>query len=198
MSHSRRYNKLKSRIKALELHFLPQPKLSGNYTVKETDFTKAYVILVHAEIETYFEEVAKHKAQVTLAKWRSDRRKSNCLLSVMSFMTPEIQWENDDHKNCLEYRINKSVSHYISILDRNNGIKANNIFSMLLPLGIEERELDPTWLIDMDSFGGARGNFAHSSHSVQLQIDPTTEKDRINNQILPIIANVDTLIRKLW
>lgn len=192
MSYSRRLNKLLSRLIHLEKNLLPTLRVSGNYSQKETDLIRAYVILAHAEIEAYFEDVAKEKAQKSLQKWRGSRKKSNCLLSIVSFMSHELKWEKGAS---LEYRVNRTTSHYINLLDENNGVKRKNLLSILLPLSIQEDQLDPTWLIVMDNFGGRRGDFAHSSHSVQTQIDMSTEKNRINNQILPIIKDIDLIIK---
>lgn len=200
MPHSRRYNKLQSRIKAIERHLLPAIKVSGNYTNKESDQIRSYVMLVHAEIESYFEDVSKDKARNSLNLWSNTRQKSNCLLSIMAFCTVELGWDkiqNENDKNSLSYRINRTVNHYIESLEDNHGVKTKNIKKMLLPLGVEDTEFDQTWLIVMDNFGRDRGELAHTTHSVQYQIDPQTEKTRVNFHIMREIERLDNIIRGL-
>jgi len=199
MAHSLRHKKLLSRISELEKNLLPNPKLNGDYTKKESDLIRSYVLLSHAEIESYFEDIAESKVQKALFYWISSRKKSNCLLSIMAFCSEEINWGKiqKTNKEKLDFRINKVTNHFLNKLNNNHGIKSENILNILLPIGIESHELDQTWLNTMDNFGSKRGQFAHMSSSVQSQIDLVTEKNNINKSILPEIENIDLLVKKI-
>lgn len=197
MANSNRHNKLLSRISAIERNLLPIVKISGNYTKKESDQIRSYVILVHAEIEAYFEDMASEKAKKALDLWKTTRRKSNCLLSIMTFCAKDIIWDNRPDKHIIESRINKTVIHYLNLLGKNHGVKSKNIRKILLPLGVEESEFDQTWLNIMDDFGKKRGSFAHTTHSVQSQIDLHTEKNRVDVQIIPEITRLDEIIKNI-
>ncbi|MHA8106296.1 HEPN domain-containing protein [Aquirufa sp. 5-AUSEE-100C1] len=199
MANSERYNKLLSRISQLECNLLPAPKINGNYTKKESDMIRSYVLLSHAEIESYFEDIADSKVRKALSEWMSKRTKSNCLLAIMSYCTEEINWNNlkKTDKDKLDYRISLVTRHYLNKLIGNHGIKSTNLLSILLPIGIESSEIDPSWLNTMDNFGSKRGQFAHTSSSVQSQIDLVTEKNNLNNSILPEIRNIDILVKKI-
>ena len=194
---SRRYNNLINRIKFIENNLLPAIRMNGNYTKKESDLIRSYVLLVHAEIEAYFEDIATEKAKKSLDDWKTSRKKSNCLLSIIAFIGDELNWKNKPNIHELNARVNRVVSHYIISLNNNHGIKESNIFDILLPLGIEINQIDPTWLTTMDSFGSFRGKLAHTTHSVQAQIDLVTENNRINHQIIPEIEVLDDLIKRL-
>lgn len=197
MANSARHNKLTSRISFIESKLLPPIKLSGNYTKKESDLVRSYVLLAHAEIESYFEDIASEIVTRSLQAWITSRRRSACLLSIMTFCGEEIKWENRNEKNKIETRIRVTAAHYINLLKSNHGVKSKNILNILLPIGVEESSLDQTWLTIMDEFGKKRGSFAHSSHSVQAQIDLKTEKDRINLYILPEIEELDLLLKRI-
>ena len=197
MANSSRYNKLLSRISAIERNLLPAVKISGNYTKKESDQIRSYVILVHAEIEAYFEDIASEKVKKSLELWRTTRRKSNCLLSIMAFCAKDIIWDTKPDRHSIESRINKTVIHYLNLLGKNHGVKSKNIRKVLLPLGVEENEFDQTWLNIMDDFGKKRGSFAHTTHSVQSQIDLQTEKNRVDVQIIPEIKRLDEIIKNI-
>ncbi len=199
MANTRRHKNLLSRIAFLESNLLPAVKLTGNYTKKESDMIRGYLLLCHAEIESFFEEVAKSKVQDALNLWRTTRSKSHCLLAVMSFCTEEINWDRVkvEDKEKFDFRVNKVVQHYINKLNSNHGIKSKNIKNILLPIGIEESQLDPVWMSIMDNFGGRRGIIAHLGVSAQTQIDLVTERNNINNNVLPEIANLDILIKGL-
>jgi len=197
MANSRKYNALISRIHFLENTILPNVRISGNYTKKESDLIRSYVLLVHAEIEYYFENVAKDKAVKSLRKWMNNRKKNNCLLAIMAFCSAEINWDKKSkiNKTKLDYRINETVNHYIGRLNNNNGVKAKNIRDILLPIGIEEHELDEAWLSIMDSFGVTRGMIAHNTIGVQRPIDLVIEKNNINQYILREIQRLDELLK---
>ena len=51
--------------------------------------------------------------------------------------------------------------------------------ALLIPIGIEDHQLDPLWLQQMDTFGRARGDAAHQS-IVKYVIDPHTEFVTVN------------------
>ena len=60
MAYSPRLRELLIRIQTLENHFLPTGlkfSSTGQYSPLEEDHGRAYVLLVHAEIEAYFEEI---------------------------------------------------------------------------------------------------------------------------------------------
>jgi hypothetical protein len=199
MAKSRRLRQLISRLNFLEENILPSARVNGNYTKKEQDLIRSYVLLSHAEIEAYIEDKAKDRMSKALADWVRTRKKSSCLKSVLAYTGNEIDFSRDQNAvNNIEHRIQRTVAHYLnSVVDRNHGVKEKNIISMLLPLGIEYGELDQTWLGIMESFGATRGNIAHNTTQVQNQIDRNTELTRIKSQILPELERVDELIRKL-
>lgn len=199
MVNSKRHKQLLSRISQIESNLLPRVRLDGNYTKKESDLIRSYVLLCHAEIESYFEDIAESKVRKALSEWVSIRKKSNCLLSVMAFCVEEINWgkSTNNNKEKVDYRVNKVVSHFLNSLKSNHGIKSVNLCSILLPIGVEYNDLDQAWLNTMDNFGAKRGGFAHTSSTVQAQIDLTTERNNINNSILPGISNIDLLVKGL-
>jgi hypothetical protein len=198
MATSRRLKQLLTRLNFLENNILPAERVDGNYTKREQDLIRSFVLLSHAEIEAYLEDVAKTRVTKSLSDWNSSRVKSNCIKSVVSFIGNELKFENDINSKNIQYRVNKTVAHYMrAVVDKNHGIKEKNILNVLLPLGIEITEIDQTWLSVMESFGSTRGMFAHSSFSVQSSIDRNTELNRLKNQILPELINIDLLIKKI-
>jgi hypothetical protein len=190
MSNSKRYIQLARRISKIETSYLPSVNQSGNYTSKEQDDLRAYLLLIHAEIESFFEEVSEEKVKLAFKKWKISRTKSNVLLSRASFST------NTWSENELEDRINKSLTLYIQKLKKNHGIKEKNILDILLPVGIELNNIDSTWLNTMTSFGQNRGEVAHSTARVQNPLDPLTLKNTVT-LILNEIKLIDETIKKI-
>ncbi|MTB49799.1 hypothetical protein E1J53_0002400 [Lewinella sp. W8] len=176
---------------------MPNTRISGNYSRKEQDMIRSYVLLVHAEIESFFEERAKSKVESEFIKWKNKRKRSNTLLNLVAFLGAEIDWSKKKRtdKDQIQFRLNVLVTHFQNgVVQKNNGIKPDNLFKLLLPTGLEVADFDPTWLIEMENFGKDRGTIAHQPLSVQNTIDKVTEVDRIKNRILPEIAILDRLL----
>lgn len=176
---------------------LPDSKPTGNYTKKEQDRIRGFVVLVHAEIESYIEDRASAKITLELSRWRNNRKRSNCIKAVMAFLSSEISFVNDNNKKSLEHRILRVVSHYLGLVQKNNGIKKKNIYSLLLPIGLEVDNIDPLWLEEMNTFGAFRGEIVHTTHSVQSPIDRDIELNRITNNIMPGLSIIDIDIGNL-
>jgi hypothetical protein len=199
MAQSRRLVQLKKRIAFLEQNILPAERIDGNYSKVERDLIKSYLLLVHAEIEAYFEDKAKEKVSKSLNKWTTLRQKSTCLKSVLAFSGNDINYDklSKTESKSIEFRMNRAVNHFLSLINKNNGVKQNDILNLIIPIGIELSQIDDTWLNIMDAFGSTRGNIAHNSIAVQRQLDRNTERDRVNNQILPEIVRLDELIKRI-
>lgn len=190
MTNSRRFKQLKSRLNVIENTFLPKIKPTGNYTKKEQDQIRAYLLLNHAEIEAYFEEVAENKVKKAFKSWKINKTKSNVLLSLVSFHETKIGEQG------IVDRVNKTLTTYIHNLRQNHGIKEQNILSILLPVGLDIDDIDATWLNTISSFGQNRGEIAHTSATVQQPLDPATIKTTIS-QIMSEIEDIDIKIKQL-
>ena len=122
MANSTRYNKLSRRITVIESSYLPSVNSLGNYSSKEQDDIRAYLLLIHAEIESYFEEISEEKVKKAFLTWQENRKKSNVLLSLVSFSDVVL------NQNEIETRVNKALTHYIAKIKINHVIKEKNIF----------------------------------------------------------------------
>lgn len=188
-------NKIKEIFLSIEV------KSDGSYTERERAMASAYGLLAHAEMEYYFETVAREVVQNVYKKWKSDKIPSHVLMSLAIFMDikeqmPEIVSKgaiDKDKEGLIENRLEKYVSKYIGILASNHGIKETNLLQMLLPLGIHVNEIDTAFLISMDSFGRDRGKIAHNSIKTQTMIDPFTKEKDVTN-ILAEIGKLDDKI----
>lgn len=190
MANSRRYIQFKNRIKAIERNLVPPIKPSGNYTKKEQDQIRSYLLLTHAEIEAYLEDIAESKAKSAFTKWKNARTKSNVLLALITFSKKALKGNN------IENRVHSALTSFIQSLNQNHGIKETNVLAILLPVGIEKSEIDQTWLNTITSFGKDRGEIAHTTAHVQQPLDPITIKTTIQ-QITSEIQTIDEKLLKL-
>lgn len=202
-NQSKHFKDFNKNLDTIEKTFLSMDiKPDGAYNLHELTMARAYGILVHAEIESYFENIAKEIVLKSYNKWILDKKSSHVLMSIAAFSHPkkEIPGNMSNQKvndeGLIEKRLDTCVKKYMGIIDRNHGIKEENLLKILLPLGIHLNDIDNTFLISADSFGHYRGNLAHNSIKTKSLTDPFAKKKEVN-YLLTEIRKLDTKINSL-
>jgi len=185
---------LATRLIALRTHLLPQFTPTGTYTDEELDRTRAFRVLVHAEIESYVEERAWAIVLINVQQWKGDRRPRTVIQSLLSCVIEQRAVEkvyngNSGQVDRIECAVEAAKTAYHSIVERNHGVKGDNILKLVDPLGVVVA--DQTWLSNMDAFGSDRGNTAHrSALSTTQLIDPRSEWSKIK-EIVKGLRKID-------
>ena len=194
---SNRYAQLKARLGDLRrslLSFVPEPAVSAtSYTPQEVDSTRAYIVLAHAEIEAFCEDIIRNK--VDAAKHAYDRhgRVSPVMRKLVSYYVVRKGRSWSDTKAPSTELVNSAAQSHMSALRDNHGIKQSNLEKLLYPVGVLQTQLNATFLAQMDSFGTNRGRHAHSSTTTTSAPDPVTEITTVN-QILIGLLDLDRLL----
>lgn len=196
---------LERRLNELRRHFLPaQFDPTGAYTPRAIDRARSYRLLAHAEIEACIEDLVRGLVTSSYAAWELDRRPRTCLLALVSFYAEKFPPVPETMPATLSRvtpgfmkdRIETARNAYARVVLQNNGVKEKNLLRLLLPIGIQEYELDRTWLATIDSFGSVRGDTAHQSMRAQQPPDPANEL-AIVRQIVTGLRQLDELLAKL-
>lgn len=202
MAKSVRLKELLKRSTELRNHFLPKVlDPLGNYSNRQYDRTRAYKLLCHSEIEAYIEDRARDIASRAVNEWEINSKPSKVVLSLMAFSGMEhgLPPQNRSPRTTnitnqtTTSMLKKTLTSFHRTIKNNNGIKESNLLSLLYPIGIEENDLDPTWVIDMNNFGTQRGEIAHTSIRTQNAIDPIIEL----NTVGLLLRGIESLDRKL-
>lgn len=202
---STHFRTLNKNLKKIEKTFLSMKiKPDGSYNLRELLMARAYGLLVHAEIECYFENIAGEVVQKSYKKWNSDKKPSHVLMSITAFTDIKEKISenvskgkiNKNEEGSIEIRLKEYVKKYMGIIAKNNGIKEADLLKILLPLGIHLNEIDNTFLSSVNSFGHVRGEFAHKSFKTQSLTDPFAKKTEVVN-ILTEIRKLDNKIISL-
>ena len=189
------YNNLCRRINDLGTYYLPtHVDPFARYTRKEKDNIRAYSLLVHAELEYYFENISRNKAMSALNKWLSNHRYNSRILLSLSCFVEHTQ--RVKQKATLEEKLRQIVGVFCETIRNNNGIKETNIKELLLPIGVSEVDLDSTWLNTLNSFGVKRGEFAHTGAAVSIVPNHNDIKRDVQN-ILGDLKALDIVIGAL-
>lgn len=190
MANTNRYKVLKKRIDELGRHLLPNCfSPTGSYPNKVIEIARGYKLLVHAEIESYLEDIATLIVTEALRFWKKKKITSHTLVALLSCY--HCSWNSDNEEIIIKLansrkRLEKNIQEIIdrasaqfnTIIKNNHGIRETNLRKIVLPTGVELQNLDATWLSLMDTFGQQRGEVAHNTKKATSQINP---KDELQN-----------------
>jgi hypothetical protein len=194
MPTPKRLQRLLTRLDKLEEHLLPPVfSLTGRYAPRQRDYTRAFLLLVHAELESYFEDRARNLVTLAQAQYQ---RKGVCT-PVLSRLLVYHQATKDELGSVSPLAVGKAMNYYLDHLDKNHGIKEKNLLTIFLPLGIGHADLDAQLIAACNQLAQKRGQFAHASFKTHQQVDPKTERDNIRKNILPELKNLETRLKKL-
>jgi len=197
---SARYTELSRRLHELHQHLLsflpPPPQSKTSYTHEELDLTRSYIVLAHAEIEAFCEDIALRKARAAKQQFDATGIVTPALRKILSYYIGKSRRSWSDVLAPAAPTVQAAAQSYFDHIRDNHGVKRDNLERLFYPLGVLEPTLDTTWLAQMDSFGTNRGGWAHKSIKALNPPDPATELNTVN-QILQGLLQLDRTISSL-
>lgn len=198
MAQSRRWASLARDIDTLRRQFLPDPfDPLGQYPDADRvqAYARAFLVLSHAEIESFLEDWAKEIARASELVWKTSGRVTLPLAFLLSTHAERLAVPRtlsgpnaSDSPTRLAVAVTKLFQSYYKLLKDNNGVKEKNLLALFGPLGMPASATGATLLPDLDAFGASRGAHAHqSARAVQTQLDPETEYKRVMNLLADLI-----------
>jgi hypothetical protein len=206
MPLSKEYVQLCRRIVQLRKHFLPSSfDPTGTYTASIHDHTRAFIALVHAEIEHFIEVRAANVAAVRIDEWTKNRVPNAVCFSLYAICytgwteiggKPESLGKLTNNLQ-IEARLHDAGKQYKKVIDGNNGIKDENLRHLLIPLSFREKDFEEKWIEGMTNFGAARGQILHQAgHTAQLP-DPKTTYELVWKTLVPGLKKLDKMLTSL-
>lgn len=210
---SQRFESLKRQVKALRKHFLPS-RLSrtGYYQNPERVSTRAlaFRLMCHAEVESYLEDRCVEVAKRALAHWKAGGYSATisciALFSGQTFPVPPntVHPAARDQKDwddlvSPKQRIERAVTSYIqSVKKKNHGVREANLTALLIPIGLDLRNISHDLISRLDSFGQNRGEVAHQSANkfIVQGVDPADELNEVR-KILKLLVSLDSALDDL-
>lgn len=208
MRRSQRYRDLVERLSELRHCFLPKEfDPFGNYDNETLLKASAYIVLAHAEIESFIEDRAQETAFTAIMSWKEHKKTNFVLVGLVARYAKidnlgqsEMNEKTDDKRMNIMNQIERSYTAFLGEIEGNHGIRAFNINGLLTPIGIEKATLDQTWILDMDSYGKRRGEIAHKSskkYTTKIQINPEEEFKTVNSLVKNGLKELDFLTEGL-
>ncbi|MGV9009215.1 hypothetical protein [Brevundimonas sp.] len=171
-----------------------QPSLTDPYPKSDLLKCQAFVVFCHAEIQVYWESIAKKVLKEAENRWKAAATIDRVLAALVAFRCPDKASIPSDplrphDGGNLSWLFTKAIAAQYDVIGGNNGIKRYNISELLLPLGILPEDITETLLIQLDQTGAKRGTLVHKSSEVSLRTirDPFTDE----------MADIDLLVVEL-
>lgn len=190
MPASKRWNALKKEVEKFRRQFLPATfSPTGAYpgSARVQAHTRAFVVLCHAEVESYLEAWAKEIARKAEDAWTSNVSISEPLTFLVATHGKSVVVSDnindpsaDDVRKRFGEIAQKRLHDFYKLVADNNGIKEHNVAKLFAPLGVPSTAYGANLLTKLESLGARRGTHAHNSSKLAAVInvlDPKTEYD---------------------
>ena len=118
------YRHLDRRINTIEKHFVRSflRKHVVNLSERQMDLCRGYKVLCHAELEYYFEEIAKIIVDESLWRWQNEQIVTFPIIGLLG------NFEKIETNDNVETKINQVAKDYLNkIVKKNHGIKEENL-----------------------------------------------------------------------
>jgi hypothetical protein len=203
---SQRYLALCRRLQELRVHLLPSAfDPLGSYTAAQFDQTRAYVALVHAEIEDFLEERCLEVADACVSRWLKLQQPTAVIVALHATcysgwtdLIDNPKFKRPTFEASVEARLQASLEQYTQAIGGNNGIKEADIKRLLVPLSVRMSNLDQTWCAAMSSFGMVRGQIAHkTSVGATHTADPKDMRRTVWKDLVPGLRKLDLVLTSL-
>ena len=129
---------------------------------------KSYILLCHAIVEEYIEDLGYDVARKARAMFKNDGVISKSLVSlVASGVMEEKKSSKSKYKigkdlvRNLEVFSTESFNRYKVVVDNNHGIKLENLCAIFVPIGFDPEIIDLALVNQLSAFGEKRGGVAH-------------------------------------
>lgn len=193
LRNSSLYKKMEKNIKLLKKQFCTSAVLSNPISQTSQLFIDAYLVLVHAEFESYIETCINNKIDNDLIKFRTSHQLTKSLASCAAFSNKQHNPSQDltsALSNSFESILNENVNQLHDTIDKNHGIKQYNIVPLLTKIGFDFNSVDHTEFLELDNFGKVRGDIAHKSIGIRAPVTITDEELRIQ-RLLKVFSDID-------
>jgi hypothetical protein len=186
------YPELKKRLERLAASLLPPDSANGTYTDRDKDLIHAYIVLAHAEIEEFLENLARFVTE----RARDKSTPPQCTPTISRLIIYKSIRGKEKIETVSSETIASAVAHYENVISGNHGIRADNLFRVFMPLGLTHDDFDAVLMNELDTFGNLRGGIAHTAARLQQGASPSSEKRKVLN-ILEGLSHLDQKVRAL-
>jgi hypothetical protein len=157
----------------------------GNYSRENLLNAASYLLLIHAELETYIEGCVRRAIRASEKGWTKNRRTCRPLVASCLFSSKSATPDKHSTKDELGGFVTSALKNAEAKLSGNHGIKEHNIIPLLHVIGFPVEKADPILIAELDAIGSIRGDHAHNSarQHFAARFDPFAIKSKIEGAL---------------
>jgi hypothetical protein len=179
-----RYRELEQTLLKLEAHFVkrylvPPPALGVNK--REMMATSAYIVLAHAALEGFFEQLAEWILKRTVANWTNKKRLSRATACLLLATTPKPDHATKSTFDQIRLALDEqkaAMSKAIRV--DNHGISERHLRTILGPLGLD-MAANPAHVTALMRLSSERGSKAHNAVGATVHITAASAKTWVDD-----------------
>jgi hypothetical protein len=149
--------------------------------------TRAFIVLSHAEVESFLEDWARDVARASEALWKTKGKVAVPMAYLLCSLGERLDVPTAPSKPAtknLPQRLadasGRLFQRYNKRIKDNHGIMEGNLLALFSPLGLPISACGATLIPNLDSLGRLRGSHAHqSAKAVVSVLDPESEYQRV-------------------
>lgn len=127
---------------------------------------QAYILLCHAALEQYIEDLALAAAQAARKKYVGSGVITKTLVALISSkLVDDISTKSKSRLTDLSSNVEEfskeAFNRYQSVVKSNNGIVDRDQKKILVPIGVDPETVDVVLMHNLHAFGAKRGDVAH-------------------------------------
>ena len=153
---------------------------------------KSYILLSHAAIEQYLEDLSFDVALNARNLFVKNGYITKCLIGLISSGILDEVSDGKGKKKIsgnvfrnLDQFSSIAYSKYLEVIEGNHGIKKSNLMDLFLPLGVNPEIVDISTVAILESFGQKRGDIAHKA-----KISKTHTLSEIDSDLKQIVEGL--------
>lgn len=196
--------RLSKREETLANRFLTFSWTRSPSAAVKADCTRAYIVLMHAEIESFLEAMAAAIVADSVQRFEAGRPNKVTLAALATYMEA-----NDgavfDPESRIKLRTEKwkatssdwaALCHgqLKKVIGNNHGIREENIRKMFVPMGVDISQADTVWLADLGDLAKRRGAVAHTRVGLH-QMKPAADQRGLVQRVIAGVPDFITVVK---
>jgi hypothetical protein len=202
---SSEFDTLKAAIEELKNGLMSfDQRVDGEYTLEERLKCTAFIVFSHAELQSYFEKIARRIMRDAKSRWEATFVPDRVIATLLAYRRKDIAPlpENPKIPNGaadLSTIVARCFVLQEKAISDNNGIKAYSMSQLLCPLGVLSQDIEEPLLIQLDATGVRRGDFVHKANKISLPRlrDPFADELSDINDLIDELQTFDSKLESL-
>lgn len=206
---------LKAYLDKLYVHFTKDYDSTSRPNDFYTMDLKAYVLLSHAALEDFFEEIAQKLLKDSFENWKQNKKQVNevilqtilqsnsktkvkeTLVSLLQFKINNEKPKKGEYQENLKSLLEEIEEEYSKLIHDNHSIKLEKLQSILNFLGIGLDNIQERLLTSLELFEESRGSFAHKQKIRDNRIKKKANFEDMKGYVDDIVSICEELILRI-